>query len=574
MTKRGLVIEGNYKMGDRVLLVFDRASRRYLPLYRKEKDDPVIIMPPEIHTSSKTLYCEVELIDVPTIVSPCHWYSDGIHAGEILGKDYYKTYYRIVNQGNCTNCVEDFSICDTAELEADSGFDGGVNCIPFKYVLPVAPYYQGNPDTIPPIPADSINHCIYSLWGHCQAELISKGEDEQGKFIIWKAYTEWSNVGPEAVDFSRTGLGYMKFEFFLKRSANGPKICTVNQVVQVDCCNKDAINRNVRMWWEWITAGEGFMFYEDLQVWPAPVLMNKYRLYDYALLDSGSFYVFPTVDKSCIPYTWTLTGPGSIQYAGGYGVKEIAIYDPPETHYKDPSCLPVVLTVTDRCGNSDTMTADCCPFSTGPVIAYTALAMGCSQSQELTVSGARISSCPPYEWSMTGGGLLSYPRGEIADPLHEYVTYTAPDANPNCSNNPTITVTDCCGHSTSIQLAINCDSSGGAAIRSCSYVECEDNPGGGVWRATFCEENWDCYGEAMTPVAWDGGYFADCGECREVGSFFTYPKSDRNTSPCGGVSSGLCDNPDQACGTTLDVRTTVMKEAGCCPVNPFTGLPY
>ena len=38
MTKRGLVVEGDYRIGEKVLLVFDKASKRYLPTYHRKRD--------------------------------------------------------------------------------------------------------------------------------------------------------------------------------------------------------------------------------------------------------------------------------------------------------------------------------------------------------------------------------------------------------------------------------------------------------------------------------------------------------------------------------------------------------
>jgi len=38
MTSRGVVVEGDYRVGEKVLVVFDEASKRYLPTYRRKKD--------------------------------------------------------------------------------------------------------------------------------------------------------------------------------------------------------------------------------------------------------------------------------------------------------------------------------------------------------------------------------------------------------------------------------------------------------------------------------------------------------------------------------------------------------
>ena len=48
------------------------------------------------------------LIDPPEEVPPMVWYEDGIHEGEVEGLDYFKTYYRIVDPGTCTELCRGF----------------------------------------------------------------------------------------------------------------------------------------------------------------------------------------------------------------------------------------------------------------------------------------------------------------------------------------------------------------------------------------------------------------------------------------------------------------------------------
>src|SRR4030042_162117 len=64
-------------------------------------------------------------------------------------------------------------------------------------------------------------------------------------------------------------------------------------------------------------------------------------------------------------------------------------------------------------------------------INYSSLSMSCGATQNLSASGG----CPPYTWSLSGGGTLT-PRGGD----HTSATYVAPDSNPNCANNAMITL--------------------------------------------------------------------------------------------------------------------------------------
>jgi hypothetical protein len=72
---------------------------------------------------------------------------------------------------------------------------------------------------------------------------------------------------------------------------------------------------------------------------------------------------------------------------------------------------------------------DCPP----PIMGFSSRQMTVNGIQTLTASGGGGG---PYIWSITSGaGTLSGTSGIS-------VVYTAPSSNPNCLNNPVITVTD------------------------------------------------------------------------------------------------------------------------------------
>ncbi len=82
--------------------------------------------------SGEGCICSITLINAPTIVQPMR-YPEQIHAGEVEGVDYIKTYYTVEKSGGACGIL-DWTVCDTEELQLDVGFvSGGTQCIPFKY---------------------------------------------------------------------------------------------------------------------------------------------------------------------------------------------------------------------------------------------------------------------------------------------------------------------------------------------------------------------------------------------------------------------------------------------------------
>lgn len=45
MTQSGIVIEGNFRIGDKVPVIFDLGSLRYLPMFKKEEHEPDVHAP-------------------------------------------------------------------------------------------------------------------------------------------------------------------------------------------------------------------------------------------------------------------------------------------------------------------------------------------------------------------------------------------------------------------------------------------------------------------------------------------------------------------------------------------------
>lgn len=219
---------------------------------------------------------------------------------------------------------------------------------------------------------------------------------------------------------------------------------------------------------------------------------------------------------------------------------------------------------------------ECCCIGTEEIaIDYDSLLVNCGFSQIFNIA-PEMPGCPPYEWSLEGDGEL-----EISED-GELVTYTAPDSNPDCANKPTIRVEDKCGNQAEITLAISCGGEQQAlAVTHFELCECRHYANGGI-----C--GYDYFGyAAWTTILYDcnGNLLEQCGPTRtcedlswaECGAYtltngqgcFGAPQ-DCWTAQC----ECACGNTNCPCDELMDCRTATMKQAGCCPINPETGLPY
>jgi hypothetical protein len=526
--------------------------------------------------------CVIEFINPPEKIPPMKWYAPGQETftkidnawvikdpygnTEVEGVDYLKTYYRL-NLTNCVNCSSVLStVCETEKLASSKASE----CHPYTYDAskllylgnPV-PYFQGYPDSNPPVPPDPENHLIYSFYESGQAEILKFDHDAQGTYFLWKAYTEWGAYPPTDITFSRTGLGYLLLKLFIQSGGN--ELCQVETIVKVDCCKKAADDRKVEIWWEDFGTCQPYIMYpgvlyDAICKMPQTIPMGGTSgLIWYACTHPYQpLYGIPEIKGSCLPLKWELTGP--ISFLGSSKEDDYSIF----LKCGEGDCQSgASITLTDRCGSVyHVRVKPCCEEAAALSISYTSLLMSCNQQQTFTP----IGGCAPYSWSITAGG------GSIT----QAGVYTAPATNVNCLNNPTIKVTDCCGSTAQIQLAINCYSGNEAAIGFntfdlCGDCWCAEPYGGGclywVYAGNFTNTIWDCGGNILTECVTN----PDCLCCQ--GS---------SHDPCGGslpdcftAQCGCIKGQGQCpCDTLLDGRTQAMKDAGCCPLNPLTGLPY
>lgn len=214
----------------------------------------------------------------------------------------------------------------------------------------------------------------------------------------------------------------------------------------------------------------------------------------------------------------------------------------------------------------------CCEIYPEVGMTYTSLQMTCGGSQNLGID-PELAGCPPYVWELSGGGELDTSEGEG-------VVYTAPETNPGCAFNATIKVTDQCNNGSEIRIAVNCVSGEDEALKI----------------ATFFSENWSC------GWTWDACPGIEYKFCTAMKAF-DYYRCDGEFIERGNVGwrmqscdiyPGACPGPPcsqypgaykedvtceelyegDGCGSPYDLRTEEMIAEGCCPLNPFTGLPF
>lgn len=556
------------------------------------QDTISIYRPPTVKEGERP-HCMVSLINVPLAVPPSRWYQEGIHQDEESGYHYFKTYYAI-GIADCPECwgSQLWSVCQTDKLMADIGLVVGCrNCHPFIFDSEKRRYHGGpvpfkeewtqtcmEPPTT--YPADPDNHCLI---GACQGEILEFDADAKGSFFLWKAYTEWSCAGgPQIIDYwSKTGLGYMLLE--VKIIEKGKPLCSAYEIVKVDCCEKRPENRELEIWWEslgpspwacWTCCYQPFMFVGSMQVCKTPHLMGLWYLINLYYAAYVGFFTLYFIEGSCPPFEWTILGPGELKTCPPY--HDSAEWKPPANYM---GCEDVVITTRDRCGSEHTIRASCCNGGEGggpeggPLgIAYSTLAMGFNQCQDLHNSGG----CPPYSWSVSGGGSITV---DPNDKTGGTARYCSPDSNQNCEQTPTIKITDCCGNSAEIEIAVTIINDW-IALHENRWILCWIDENGvemglieGHWWHCDGREDISCYTAAGTqgPCPWCYEGPCDCGVLQKWP-----PEGDGYYCKLGSKSfqchmCALYEDPPYVCDYVWEWRTPEMMEEGCCPPDPLTG---
>jgi hypothetical protein len=551
--------------------------------------------------------CEIEIIDAPLVVPPMchpmhiHTKGDDIPEGfsygwcgkwadsEKDGVNYFKVHYRVKASG-CSNAELVWSACGTGDFEVGPGKSNAECSGDFLYKTPIEPYFGGldysealEAQGFVDIPPDPNNHCVWSFSG-CHAEIVGLGADRRtGQYILLKAYTEWSYANPYAITYSRTGLGYLKLKAWLRDKKTLKELCSDEKIIKVDCCEKPEDERIVNIYWAflsgwpWNCMNQPSFVFGTSQWCEVPDKLDFWYMARIATWYGFNITTLPELKGSCLPFDWTLQGPGKIT-PWGTGREWCAWELPKSFSYAHPSredaCRDVVITGKDRCGNEKKIVGSCCKYGGGHEIniLYTSIWMDFLDTQLLIAS----YGCPPFTWTTTNGSFIGSTDGNT-------VIFQAPDSNVDCQHHPLVTVTDCCGVTATIQLYASNYDYGGMALQlsdavdggclsppydygTTCYWQCYWNgvaPFGPCHTVTYFEnKSFGCDGEMLSDCV-TGGVYVECNSGCGPGR-----SGNCWTAECGGHA------PAANCGTLYDERTAAAKAAGCCPMNPFTGLPY
>lgn len=572
--------------------------------------------------------CSVTLINLPTIVAPMQ-FPGRIMPFEIEGKDYYKTYYT-VDKSQCLLCTNELI---TLGLFTGLGVQGNDAILQVlltqigKFLFIYQNPKKGPNANIPGRKYNPNNHGIYGQG--CYAEILGKRADSRGKYFLWKAYTEpWAiGAAPGQVGYSylgKNGFGYMQARVH-EVGANAAvqqnlsvtnegvitsgetkiinEYCMGEGIVKVDCCAKPKAERLLRIWWLNPSSGGGFIN-DGIEHWfeltgtENLIHIGINDLLNFTFVEwAGSvgtvtgdprkcmrFQLFPDFFGTCYLIDATLQGPGLLDafyveepsaIAGQKdrvaGITNFAWCEPLTGLLS--MCDEINIKVKDRCGTEKNILASCCDLwdESGDefVIIYDSAQMGFSEWQIMHAHGG----CWPYTWTTNQGTL--HPQGYN----QAFVIYTAPASNDSCTET-IITCTDCCGHTAVLKIAVSSGYTGAALVQldwdpgSCTeYYNgtygCDYTEGVGYLRC----RSWDCSTNVLVDCIQPIG-FGDCsanypggGGCTVYGKYGSGGCYDCNACP-------WAQQPPSWIGHLTDVRSPGTLWLGCCPLDPFTGLPF
>lgn len=204
----------------------------------------------------------------------------------------------------------------------------------------------------------------------------------------------------------------------------------------------------------------------------------------------------------------------------------------------DPVYGTTVMSVSKCCGEGD--------------ITYTTQQMEVDEQQTLGFSGTWNQYC--HSWEITsGGGSL----GAVA--ANGDVVYTAPSSNPECDNNPVISLISGGMVIDTISIAINAVSGAAYEIQ---LACCECVGDGGEW--STCSPGTYCNAQGRSICV---GGFTDRYYCNGV-KYQTAGMSGCvafNCAQCGYPPNPVYPNGCYAPPITNDTRTAQQKTDGCCP---------
>ena len=179
----------------------------------------------------------------------------------------------------------------------------------------------------------------------------------------------------------------------------------------------------------------------------------------------------------------------------------------------------------------------------------------CAGAPPLTMSVTTTTMAPGNTQGIviTGGqGTLTLdatdPGGVIQNISNTSITIKNGVSNPDCVNNPTITVRDKCGQTVSIKIGITTGHESEWAIQtiwgSCLQARDQGMCGGGYYKRYI-----SCDGSVHD-------FFSSCATA------LIYPCPD--PPPYDAAWAQACSDAATQC-SNIDIRTQTMKDEGCCP---------
>ena len=256
------------------------------------------------------------------------------------------------------------------------------------------------------------------------------------------------------------------------------------------------------------------------EIGPCPAITSKKNIWD-AKKAQGVMCSYFDLFMGCCLSSCTeisVTGPGGVTYSGG------VIPDGTDCWPCDSPCKESVLSIS-----------------------YTAKQMLFGEQQSLfahdSMFGDAVPCCLAEElvWTIiSGGGFLNPATGLET-------TYTAPDSNANCYDNPVIELSDCCGRTGTLTLAISMTSSSEAYYTNNDGEVTRGAIGYCSRTCTYVREWWDCNGVYLRQALFHEpitNYDPNC-----------YNPPNMMGLPCYAASG---PGP-------VDVRDDAAKLAGCCP---------
>jgi len=620
MTRRGIVVEGNYQIGDRVLLVFDEASRRYLPTYRRKKgkgreegefhaarysDDTtkekclctiMIEQDDRIFAGDNTVAIADLVLDgckIPPDEEFVEWELTGSGCTPVI----------VSIQGNILTWRVDTVGSDSCLVTVKAKFRGeqgkpecedsvivhviGCQC---NAELELSPGDKvGNLETVTAslnityegCSGDAISSVrvtwdvrILSCSGECDYEIVSQSDSA---ISVQPSISEgaWAVFGIQATVDGDNDIPFCEaYTTFYVGCA-----CDVAVTVPYMIAPGLVYNGTIKGW-----------YYDCSEAEKTPL---SYWFHDCETNGMGcGVTIFEDVEVSEDPPEHRITfgvnpdaGSGSVKFTGQIGSEGNIPFCEQTAHIVIDCCLKLA---EDRI-----------------VILYTdpedVETIGVNQEVYLWVDMVEDGGCPPFKWSFDGPGEF-----EVSEDTTS-ATYKAPDYDgyDTCAGaKVTIGVQDACGSGDEVKMSINAIFTNEVAYRIARVID--RGPGGSwcnncptahwkyyfhwIWGFTWGFDNYNCAGDYLS---WSWGN--NCIYCQShsggtissgcdilggnAGKDCTmygpdpYCCGSRSDRECWGAFwSSICPGgpvPRQlwcaTCGMVLDCRSELMKQLKCCP---------